>query len=855
MKKKSSAFILLLGMLALASCNNSYTVSSSSSSEEVSETYQIYLLYVKNAKEKGETPLSYEDWLASIKGEKGDKGDAGSQGPKGDTGAQGVGISEVVKTKTEGDIDTYEIRLTDGSAYTFTVTNDSRSKTIVDTYLEDKHLIIVYSDGSSYDTGNLFDADIQEDAYAYYPLDDGNYGIGVGRNTQLSTLTLPGTHNGKPVTHVVSNGFNGAQAKEIVLSEGITHIDYMAVGGSKLECLVLSDTVVVLDSTFLAGPLNSFRYSDQRDEGNYIGTSNNPHYCLTPKTSSATSFPAIHPDTKVLFSGSFTQMSEAVIPEGIVSFCGLFSSQGHLSFPSTLKYLYASPSSPNQAIEVTFNGSRDEWDRIEKSSYWDDSANEKLTVNCLGEGHVHAFAEAWSYDEVGHWHAATCIHKDLTKDYGTHEFGEWGIAQEATALAPGREERACFVCGYKETRLLPQIDALDYYLLSDGTYGVAVGKSKYLEHITIPEAYNEIPVTKVVDDGFKDVTTVKDITLPASIASLGTNAFYGCTNLKTIDLSHVKAFGDSAFYGCQSLEAADISAATSLGTSLFQSCLALKSLAIPSGITSLPKKLLSHCNLEKLVIPSSVVNMAYDTIEYATLGKVYYQGSFEQWCSCESYAPLTSASFYLQDENGSETLDGQKYATLPSEVTIPQSIEVLRSYVLSGVPMTKINLPEGLKRIEGGALGTGLTSVSLPNSIEYVAVNAFPSTVARTIYDNGEYLGNAENPYLVLMKINGSMTTHEKCKVVSNYSLYWASYFVKITANVKYIYIPENYSMTNGGSSYYPAYYLGTIDDLGYCSKCVPIYSETQPTDTEHVYWHGDVNNRYSGGSYANIWK
>lgn len=46
----------------------------------------IYDSYVADAAEKGETPLSYEEWLNSIKGA---KGDTGATGAKGDTGAQG----------------------------------------------------------------------------------------------------------------------------------------------------------------------------------------------------------------------------------------------------------------------------------------------------------------------------------------------------------------------------------------------------------------------------------------------------------------------------------------------------------------------------------------------------------------------------------------------------------------------------------------------------------------------------------------------------------------------------------------------------------------------------------------------
>ncbi|MBP3433916.1 MAG: hypothetical protein J6K50_01450, partial [Clostridia bacterium] len=49
-----------------------------------------YSLYVTYAEASGETPATYEDWLATIKGEKGDKSDKGDKGDKGDTGAAGT---------------------------------------------------------------------------------------------------------------------------------------------------------------------------------------------------------------------------------------------------------------------------------------------------------------------------------------------------------------------------------------------------------------------------------------------------------------------------------------------------------------------------------------------------------------------------------------------------------------------------------------------------------------------------------------------------------------------------------------------------------------------------------------------
>ena len=57
------------------------------------QIYAVYEQYVAYAEENGQTPQSYTEWLASIKGEKGDTGATGPQGPqgeKGDTGETGA---------------------------------------------------------------------------------------------------------------------------------------------------------------------------------------------------------------------------------------------------------------------------------------------------------------------------------------------------------------------------------------------------------------------------------------------------------------------------------------------------------------------------------------------------------------------------------------------------------------------------------------------------------------------------------------------------------------------------------------------------------------------------------------------
>ena len=96
MKKNGFVFLLPAALLfTLGACSGSNSSKStepqqtSSINEEDASIREIYDLYVQNAIANGDAPLSYEEWLASIKGEKGDKGDKGDPGEKGDKGDSG----------------------------------------------------------------------------------------------------------------------------------------------------------------------------------------------------------------------------------------------------------------------------------------------------------------------------------------------------------------------------------------------------------------------------------------------------------------------------------------------------------------------------------------------------------------------------------------------------------------------------------------------------------------------------------------------------------------------------------------------------------------------------------------------
>ena len=85
--KLSLAVALVFGSVStLVGCNKD------DDTVQKTEEEKIYDLYVSYMSAQGETPLTYEEWYATIKGakgEKGDKGDKGEKGDKGDVGASG----------------------------------------------------------------------------------------------------------------------------------------------------------------------------------------------------------------------------------------------------------------------------------------------------------------------------------------------------------------------------------------------------------------------------------------------------------------------------------------------------------------------------------------------------------------------------------------------------------------------------------------------------------------------------------------------------------------------------------------------------------------------------------------------
>jgi hypothetical protein len=88
--------------------------------------------------------------------------------------------------------------------------------------------------------------------------------------------------------------------------------------------------------------------------------------------------------------------------------------------------------------------------------------------------------------------------------------------------------------------------------------------------VVIPDMLDGLPVT-----GIGNVFTVSLITSVsggANVATIGGNAFFGCTALTSVSLPSATTFVFSAFFGCTALTSVSLPSATTIGSNTFRDC-------------------------------------------------------------------------------------------------------------------------------------------------------------------------------------------------------------------------------------------------------------------------------------------
>ena len=242
---------------------------------------------------------------------------------------------------------------------------------------------------------------------------------------------------------------------------------------------------------------------------------------------------------------------------------------------------------------------------------------------------------------------------------------------------------AFYYCGSLECN---EKDGIKYLGNETNPYVVAVGVTSY--DITTANIENGC---KVIYEAFDACPSLTSVTIPDSVTSIGSRAFFSSDLTSVTIPDSVTSIGEYAFYYCDSLTSATIgNGVISIEKDAFYGCSGLTSITIGNGVTSIGHMVFSDCtSLKSITIPDNVISI----------------GSF----AFDGCSDLTSITI----GNGVTSIGGWAFGDCTSltSITIPDNVISIEKNVFFRSGLTSITIGNGVTSIGEDAF-CGCTSLS-----------------------------------------------------------------------------------------------------------------------------------------------
>lgn len=428
-------------------------------------------------------------------------------------------------------------------------------------------------------------------------------------------------------------------------------------------------------------------------------------------------------------------------------------------------------------------------------------------------------------------------------------------------------------------------ESLKYERSGDGyaVAGIGTWSSSTLE---IPSEYNGLPVMAIKENAFSDNKTLVSVTVPDSVTVIGASAFARCTKLRNVTLpDQLQSIAEYAFTDCTALTGITLpESLTTIGYAAFSSCTKFTSVIIPENVKSIGYCAFAGCsNLTSVSIPDGIEEMGPEVFRYCdklvhTLydNAVYLGNEENPFVYLRQLADPNITSIKLHD--GLKYIENGAFSVCKSlkQVTLPEGMKLVPEGAFKGCePLEEIVLPDGITKIADEAFYgcSSLKAIELPDRLTEIGNNAFyncsslaslsiPDGVqifgrdvvfncqfAPIAHDGAFYLGNAENPYLVMVASGehvDNLRIHEDTKVIA-VNAFYDSYNLKTIR-----YFPAGVRDVNHfafhNSAVKTVYYGGTQaqwDEIRFhgekstppANASVYFYSEQEPAEAGK-YWH-----------------
>ncbi len=250
----------------------------------------------------------------------------------------------------------------------------------------------------------------------------------------------------------------------------------------------------------------------------------------------------------------------------------------------------------------------------------------------------------------------------------------------------------------------------------------------------------------------------KEYTIPNSVTSIGSYAFYGCSSLTSITIPEaVTKIGSSAFYNCTSLVEINFNATAmdDLSSGIFSN----------AGTDGNGIKVTIGKNVTK--IPAYLFYSYSHSYYFSSYPHKITSVEFEEGSVCES---IGNYAFYN--------------CTSLTSITIPNSVTSIGNYAFRLCnSLTSITIPNSITSIGDGAFYNcfSLTSITIPNSVESIGDSAFYSCDRLTSVIIGDSVTSIGNSAFYGCTSLTSITIPEGVTSIGSYAFYNCTSLTSIT--------------------------------------------------------------------------
>ena len=256
------------------------------------------------------------------------------------------------------------------------------------------------------------------------------------------------------------------------------------------------------------------------------------------------------------------------------------------------------------------------------------------------------------------------------------------------------------------------------------TIGQQAFQGTQLEKVIIPETLNGVEFNSKgnvssysIKAGAFSGSALKSVVIEGAETYFAMNSsgkdgvFANCVQLTDVKfMAETAQYGKNLFYGCTALTSVQLpSKATTLGESMFVECTALTSITLPETLTALPGYIFQNCTgLTSVTIPKSVTTLGYSVFRGSGIKEIEIPAGIEaipNWTFMDC-ANLTKVVFH----EGLTSIGVHAFENCTA--------------------LEKVELPEGLTKLDGFTGCTNLKEITLPGTLESISSDAFNDCTA-----------------------------------------------------------------------------------------------------------------------------